>query len=371
MKTYCKTIDITSDEHLERAYEDFAKRGRRNNPKYKDFFGREKKEVIEEARCMIRSRELHLKPINYFKHTEPTNQKTRLIGRECPMQQYLDCVAEMALEDLLLAKVGYHQCASIKGKGQSHALKYIKKWIRSSKSRYFAKLDIKKYYNNIDRDVLFSMLDRDVKNDALLWLVKALIGTHKEGLSIGSRLSQRLANYYLSEAYAMILSAKHERKSRRSGEVIDEKLVTHVLTYMDDWLLVSDSGKHLKMAIRKLERYLRDVLHVELKPWKICLIGKEPIDMVGFVVRKTHTAIRASIFLRARRSLKRARQALFLTPHMAARCIAYWGYFKQAATRKFCRMNGVYGIVEDSKNVMSIMRNVRSNYAKGIFNGAA
>lgn len=371
MKTYCKNIDITSYAHLSYAYEEFGKQGRKNCRKYEDFFARDMEAVMAEAKQMIESRELRLDPIHYFSHTEPVTRKKRIIGRECPMQQYLDCVAELALEELLTAKVGYHQCASIKGKGQSHARKYIQRWVKSSNSRFFVKLDIRKYYNNVDREVLFKMLHRDVKNEALLWLIEALISTHREGISIGSRLSQRLANYYLAGAYHMVLAAKHERKSRRSGEVVDQKLAKHALTYMDDWLIISKSAKFLKMVVRKLERYMRDVLHLELKPWKICRVGIELIDMVGFVFHKGWTTVRASIFIRARRAFKWANRALVIKPHMAARCIAYWGYFKATATKFFVKNEKVRELITACKDVISIRQQERNWYAENMFGRAA
>ncbi|WP_235904870.1 reverse transcriptase domain-containing protein [Eggerthella guodeyinii] len=357
--------------HLLHAYGEFG-RHRRGKRKFAGFFGRDPLDVAADARAMIEARDLSsIGPISYFNRHEPVTGKERVIGSECAMQQYLDYVAVTALQQLFDAKIGYHQCASIRGKGQAHALKYLKRWVRSSSSRYYVKLDVRKYYNNIDRDVLMGMLRRDVRNDDLLWLVEALIATHAKGLNIGSYLSQYLANYYLSGAYRYAEGLQKERKSRRTGEVTDVKLVGHVLTYMDDWVLIGWDKRDLKMAVRRLVRYMRDVLRLEVKPWKPCAIDCEPIDMIGYVFRRTWTAVRAGIFLRARRAFRSADRALILTPHLAARCLAYWGYFKAACTRHYRKAHGIRKLVNDCKDVMSMAQVERNWYANNLQLGAA
>lgn len=371
MKTYCKNVDITGEAHLLFAYGEFA-RHRRGKRKFAEFFGEDPCVVAEAARAMIEARDLSgVGPIAYFNRREPVTGKNRIIGSECALQQYLDYVAVTALQQLFDAKIWFHQCASIRGKGQAHALKYLKRWVRSGNSRYYVKLDVKKYYNNIDRDVLMNMLRRDVRNDDLLWLVEALIATHAQGLNIGSYLSQYLANYYLSGAYRYAEGLKKERKSRRTGEVSDVKLVGHVLTYMDDWILIGRDKRDVKMAARRLVRYLRDELRLEVKAWKPCSVECEPIDMIGYVFRRTWTAVRAGIFLRARRAFRRASRALVLTPHIAARCIAYWGYFKAACTRHFRKRTRLRQLIADCKDVMSMAQIERNWDADNLQLGAA
>lgn len=353
MKTYCKTIDITSYEHLSLAYDRFAK-GRRNKPKFAQFFEKDRDQIIDEARSMIESKDLSsLRPIHYFRRHEPISGKNRIIGSECAMHQYLDYVAVVAMQDMLDAKIGFHQCASIKGKGQRHAIKYLKRWVRSSRCRVYTKLDIVGYYNYIDKIVLMSMIKRDVANEQIVWLVESLIAQHNVGLNIGSYLSQYLANYYLAEAYRYAYQLKKERTSRRTGETVLVKAIEFVLTYMDDWFLSGKSKKLLKWAVRKVIRFIERILHVQIKKWKISLIDKEPLDMIGYVFRRTWTEIRTGIFLRARRAFKRAKRCLFIPRHIAARCLSYWGYFKAACTRHWRKIHDLKSLIRDCKDVMS------------------
>lgn len=352
MKTYCKGVSITSDEHLKHAYEEFGK-GNRTRAEFRDFFAMPTSELFAWVRGMVARRELELPPISYFTRTEPTNGKVREIGRASATQQFLDYVCVLALRPLFDAKVGYHQCASVRGKGQKHARRYIQKWVRSGKSTYYVKIDINKYYPNVDRAVLFAMLERDVKNPDLVWLVEALVGTHRVGLNIGSYLSQYLANYYLSGAYAHACSLSRTRKGRRGRPDTRERLCDHVLTYMDDWLFMGHDKANLKSCVRKMERFLRNELHVTVKPWKVCRVEAEPIDMCGYVFRTDRTTIRPGIFLRARRAVLRGNRTRDLTPHVAARIVSYWGYFKVTASRGFRDRHNLGALVARCRRVIS------------------
>lgn len=365
MKRYCKGIDIASDGHLAEALREFGKRGRRNRPEFRSFFAIPEQELFAKVRRMIAERRIEVEPIAYFDRAEPTNGKTRTIGREGPMQQYLDYVCVIALRELFEAKIGYHQCASIPGKGQRHARIYIERWVRNRSNRWWIKLDIRKYYPSVDRKVLFSMLERDVANESLVWLVEALVSTHGSGINIGSHLSQYLANYYLSGAYRMVTSLRRTRRSRNGSER-SERLVSNVALYMDDWLLVGPDKARLKSAARKLSAYLRSDLHVEVKPWKVSSIDDEPIDMVGFVFRRDRTTVRPSIFLRARRTVIRAnRTGGPAHPRQAARIVSYWGYFKPTATRRFCEENGVNRLVRRSRGVVSNLAKKEVSHGEG------
>ena len=355
MKTYCKKVDIKSEEHLNYSFDQFVSKSKRQRG-FRHFFERGKDRITAQARSMIEGRKLTLPAITYFERTEPTSRKTRLIGREPAMQQYLDYVAVMALQPMLDAKIGYHQCASIKGKGQAHASRFLKRWVRNRKNKYYVKIDIRKFYESVDREVLFSMLRHDVANPDLVWLVEALINTHKKGLNIGSFLSQYMANYYLSGAYRY---ANDLHKFRRGKRI---KLAPHILTYMDDWVFIGRSKSDVKSAVRQTIAYIENELHLTVKPWKVCKIDAEPVDMVGWVFRRDRTSVRAAIFIRARRSFMRAAKQAVIKPRLAARCISYWGYFKWANVYLFEQRYQLKKLINQCKDALSLHAIERGAY---------
>ena len=269
--------------------------------------------------------------ITYFNRVEPISGKHRVIGRESVRHQIYDHVAVMALQPLFDAKVGRWQTASIPNRGTIDARRAIKRWTRERSSKWFVKLDVRKYYPSIDRPTLKAMLTRDVGDPILLRLVFHLIDRYQgdNGLNIGSYLSQWLANYYLSHAYHWIESPAMtiERTSRRTGEITRRRLITHQLWYMDDLLLIGTSKRDLNIAARRIVRYLKDALKLDVhEEWNCKRLDLEPIDMVGYTFRPGRTNIRPGIFLRAGRTFARFRRhPRNLT--LARRCASYYGYF--------------------------------------------
>ena len=86
----------------------------------------------------------------------------------------------------------------IKGKGIHAAAKSLQRYLKDvSGTQYCLKLDIKKFYPNIDHEILKQLLRRKIKDADLLWLLDEIIDS-AEGLPIGNYLSQYFANFYLT-----------------------------------------------------------------------------------------------------------------------------------------------------------------------------
>lgn len=237
--------------------------------------------------------------ITYFNRIEPISGKHRVIGRESVRHQIYDHVAVMALQPLFDAKVGRWQTASIPNRGTIDARRAIKRWTRERSSKWFVKLDVRKYYPSIDRTTLKAMLTRDVGDPILLRLVFHLIDRYQggNGLNIGSYLSQWLANYYLSHAYHWIESPAMtiERISRRTGEITRRRLITHQLWYMDDLLLLLRVPAQQRQrpiptqAPHRFNHAPRDPVFIhptqEGKPMLQTVSSPEPLEEVSYYPR--------------------------------------------------------------------------------------
>lgn len=356
MKSYCKHIDITDCDFCLFAVREFL-RGKRNRHDVSELLIRYGGEegLASFIAANIRDRTVSVAPIQYFNRIEPISGKHRVIGRESALHQCYDYVAVFGLMELFDAKIGHYQTASLPGKGQIFAKKAIEKWIRERQARYFVKLDIRKYYPSMSQEVLRSMLAKDVRNDALLYLTFYLLDQFPQGINIGSFLSQYLANYYASKAYHFAQERlRKERKSKRTGEVTSRRLIDHCLFYMDDILLMGHDKSDLKMAVRMLSRYMSKALRVELKPWKICVVDKEPIDMVGYVFYSYKTTIRPGIFVRAMRAFRKAGKTERISLRLAYRCISYYGYFKHSDSRQVIEKYHIDRIVRECRDVVSL-----------------
>ena len=327
-----------------------------------EFFSRSKREVVSEVASSVRGRSVRLDPIEYHERVEPINGKHRIIGRETPMMQLYDYVAVLALAPMLDAKIGHYQTASVPGRGQRLAQRTLKRWVRGDESRYYVKMDVRKCYPSVDRSVLMALLRRDCGSDDALYLVETIASEYPAGLNIGSYLSMYLANYYLSYAYHFATERlRKTRLNRRTGELSDKRLVSHVLFYMDDIALLGRDKRDLKMAARRLARYLREHLHLEVKPWKVCRTDCEPLDMVGYVFRTTSTTVRSGIFLRARRAFRRARRRPRVPLALAYRCVSYYGFLRHSDCVSFRIRERIDATAERCRRVVSSAARARAS----------
>lgn len=95
--------------------------------------------------------------------------------------------------------------ACIEEKGTHKAVEetqiYLQKADRTYKEVWILKCDIKKFFFNIDREILFNVLKRKIKDKYFLEFSKKIIFYDKEkvGIPIGNYTSQYYANIYMTK----------------------------------------------------------------------------------------------------------------------------------------------------------------------------
>lgn len=326
----------------------------------------------------IKERDVHFPEIHYSMRYDGNSGKLREIGVESIKQQIYNYVAVNALKELFERKIGKYQCASVPGRGQVYGKNAIEKWIRKNpdKTRAGAKADVRHCYPSINTVKLMSFLRKQVKNDDLLYLVEKLISSYKQGLSIGSYLSQWLCNYYLSFAYHYA-QQKLFKMQRRRGQEKRTRLFYKIIFYMDDILILGSRKADVKKAMLMLVRFLRDELSLEIKPnWKLFqvdYIGKDGkhhgdcIDMMGYKIYRDHTEVRRSIFIRSRRAYLRLRKQIQhhmeIPIDLACRCVSYFGWFKNSDSDHFKGKYGIEQLMKYAKRRVSIESKIHNRTA--------
>ena len=327
----------------------------------------------------IKERNVTFPAIHYSVRLDGSSGKLREIGVESIKQQVYDYVAVNALMELFKRKIGKYQCASIPGRGQVYGKKAIEKWIRKTpdKARVAAKGDVYHCYPSVNIDKLMSFLKKQVKNEDLLYLVEVLVRSYKQGLSIGSYLSQWLCNYFLSFAYHYAEQSLCKYRKKKNGQMIRTRLITRVLFYMDDILLIGTRKADVKKAMQLLVKFFREELELEVKPnWKLFQIdhtGKDGkhhgdcIDMMGYKIYRDHTEVRRNIFLRGRRAFVKARKQLRqrnkIALYLAHRCVSYHGWFKHSDSTNFKKKYGIEQLMKYAKRRVSIESKIHGRTA--------
>ena len=100
----------------------------------------------------------------------------------------------------------------------------MKHLIRTWKDYYILKMDVRKYFQNIDKEILYRILARKIQDNKLLWLLKEIIYSNegKKGLAIGNYTSQMFANIYLNKIDQYV---KHVLHCKYYFRYLDDSIV--------------------------------------------------------------------------------------------------------------------------------------------------
>ena len=115
------------------------------------------------------------------------NKKERIIYKPCFYpDQCVHWALMLQIENLLKRGMYEYCCASIKGRGIHYGAKYVKKILARDRknTKYCLKLDIKKYYPSINREILKHKYRRIIKCRDTLDLMDLIVDSSKEGLPI-------------------------------------------------------------------------------------------------------------------------------------------------------------------------------------------
>ena len=229
----------------------------------------------------------------------------------------------MAMEPVIMRGMYRWSCASIPGRGNACARKYVRRALDNDPrgTKYCAKMDIRHYYPNIDIDRLMAALRRKIKDERFLQLVEAIVRSNPlPGLAIGFYVDQWLANYYLEPMDGMIAGLPG---------------VKYYVRNMDDMVLLGPNKKKLHKAVRAIDKGLRSALGVYLKDdWQVFPVDARAVNFVGYRFYHSHTRLRGKAFLRFTRQCRKVGKimAAGLLPSYHAAC----GILSRAGSLKHC-----------------------------------
>lgn len=287
-------------------------------------------------------------------------------------------------------------CGSIKKRGTHSGSKTVEKWIRGYKGRkfYILKVDIRHFFETIDRDVLKAKLKKVIRDDRFLRLMfilieydrigeaihflkkaghvptieaqkqfasaiaygragealdmidafrpdpdlrenlKQIVTGKRTGVPLGYYTSQWLGNFYLKETDQL---------------VVQELRPDHYIRYMDDMVFFSRNKRKLRRIREALDAHLKTELKVELKTnWQVFrfeYVGKDGrvqgrmLDFLGFQFHENRKTLRKSTLKGIRRKASRIGRKSKISWYEAAQMISYMGSIKHAAVYGYYREN--------------------------------
>jgi hypothetical protein len=157
------------------------------------------------------------------------------------------CLCNQVLVPILSNGLIYDNGASVKGKGVHFAIKrliaHLSMFYRqngNSNDGYCLSIDFSKFFDSIDHELLFKMLDKEIKDQRVLDLTKKFITVFGDGksLGLGSQVSQIAAIYFPSKVDHFVKDFKREKFYGR---------------YMDDLYIIHHDKEHLKQLLKEIE----------------------------------------------------------------------------------------------------------------------
>jgi len=219
--------------------------------------------------------------------------------------------------------------ANRKEKGTHKAVRKLKfLLVRGGVNRqrlYFLKMDIKGFFRNINKDILWGIMEKKIQGGGadeawkaeVLWLIRKIIfhdpasnyifkgkeetkklipkeksllfGDRNTGLPIGNLTSQFFANIYLNELDHFIQ---------------EEFGFDRYIRYVDDFIILSEDIVRLEKIVNQIDIFLENNLNLCLCQSKTILQQiNAGVDFLGYFVKPSHTLVRKKVVRRFKRSL--------------------------------------------------------------------
>jgi len=189
-------------------------------------------------------------------------------------------------------------------KGTHRAVNRLRKFAgkvskNNTKTCFFLKCDVKKFFDSIDHGILMELIKKEIKDNDSLWLIEKIIksfsAAENKGLPLGNITSQLFANIYLNELDKFI---KHSLK------------VKYYIRYCDEFLIIDTNSTHLENLIPKVSDFVDKNLNLFLHPEKTIIKKyRQGVDFLGYVSFPRHRILRTKT---KNRIINKIKSKLFL-----------------------------------------------------------
>jgi retron-type reverse transcriptase len=181
-----------------------------------------------------------------------------------------------------------------KGKGTHRAINRLNFFAQkisknNTKQCWVLKCDIRKFFASIDKKILLEILDRQITDKNIIWLVGKVVGSFystevgkgatantyapcnhgAKGLPLGNLTSQLLVNIYMNQFDQFV---KHDLKFK------------YYIRYADDFVFLSQNKFELENLLPILREFLENKLKLNLHPNKVFIqTFSSGVDFLGWV----------------------------------------------------------------------------------------
>ena len=191
--------------------------------------------------------------------------------------------------------------ACLENKGMHKACLDVQKAMKHCKNiwgeYYILKMDIKKYFENINKNIVYEILQRKIKDEKVLWLTREILYSNEgeNNLPIGNYTSLMFANIYLNELDQYV---KHKLKGK------------YYFRYMDDAILIRKTKEEAKNDLENIKEFLKEKLKLELNKKTQIFKNKQGVNFCGYKINEYRLKIRDKGKKKLKKKVKELKQKI-------------------------------------------------------------
>lgn len=208
-------------------------------------FRKNNQNKLKQLRESLINGDYKMAPYRQFTIIDP---KKRIISAAAFKDRIVHHAIMNILEPVFENQFIYHTYACRKNKGTHAAIRVLEQKVHDD--LYFIKLDVRKYFESINHEILKNQLCRIIKDKKCLQLLFGVIDSYEKGLPIGNLTSQFFANFYLSCFDHFVLEYLKP---------------FFYIRYMDDMIVLVKSKKDCDKMLKKIIEFMKYRLDLNIK----------------------------------------------------------------------------------------------------------
>ena len=246
-----------------------------SNKPYKAVVEKNLTTIVERAYTNLVNETVEMLPTQSKVVHDRKKDRNITLSRFFPNKTY-DYLLVSQLKPIIEKSMYYYCVGNVKGRGLDKCLSYVKEAVKHYS--YCWQGDIKKFYESIDKEILYHQVERRVSDKAFMNFYGKVVGRKGKGISLGLNSSQWLSNFHLQEFDYYV------------KQVLK---VQCYIRYVDNIWIFENNIRKVHYYYKMIRKFLWEKLKLQLKGnYQILNIDKgDEIDCVGYRVTRQFTRL--------------------------------------------------------------------------------